>query len=61
MKTITFTEMEEQLSAVLDLLRSGQCVTVTQPGKPDMFVAGVGLKPVPDNAGMTFYEALRFT
>lgn len=39
MKTITYTQMRSDLSATLDLLRSGESVTVTQRGKPDIVIS----------------------
>lgn len=43
MKTITYTQMRSDLSATLELLRSGESVTVTQRGKPDtVIIAKVG-------------------
>ncbi len=39
MKTITYTQMRSDLSATLELLRSGECVTVTQQGKPDVVIS----------------------
>ncbi|MEI2684618.1 type II toxin-antitoxin system Phd/YefM family antitoxin [Erwinia aphidicola] len=38
MKTITYTQMRSDLSATLELLRSGESVTVTQRGKPDTVI-----------------------
>lgn len=38
MKTITYTQMRSDLSATLELLRSGEDVTVTQRGKPDLLL-----------------------
>lgn len=40
MKTITYTQMRTDLSATLELLRSGESVTVTQRGKPDLILRG---------------------
>ena len=39
MKTITYTQMRSDLSATLELLRSGESVTVTQRGKPDTVIS----------------------
>ncbi|EDJ1268399.1 type II toxin-antitoxin system Phd/YefM family antitoxin [Salmonella enterica] len=39
MKTITYTQMRSDLSATLELLRSGESVTVTQRGKPDIVIS----------------------
>ncbi|EHS5632079.1 type II toxin-antitoxin system Phd/YefM family antitoxin [Escherichia coli] len=39
MKTITYTQMRSDLSATLELLRSGESVTVTQQGKPDTVIS----------------------
>ncbi|MGA4365436.1 type II toxin-antitoxin system Phd/YefM family antitoxin [Pantoea ananatis] len=38
MKTITYTQMRSNLSDTLDLLRSGENVTITQRGKPDLII-----------------------
>lgn len=38
MKTITYTQMRSDLSATLELLRSGESVTITQRGKPDLVI-----------------------
>nr|WP_229221570.1 type II toxin-antitoxin system Phd/YefM family antitoxin [Enterobacter hormaechei] len=39
MKTITYTQMRSDLSATLELLRSGERITVTQQGKPDVVIS----------------------
>ncbi|HAS0832466.1 MULTISPECIES: type II toxin-antitoxin system Phd/YefM family antitoxin [Enterobacter] len=39
MKIITYTQMRSDLSATLDCLRSGESVTVTQRGKPDLVIS----------------------
>ena len=39
MKTITYTQMRSDLSATLELLRSGESVTVTQRWKPDTVIS----------------------
>jgi len=36
MKTISYTKMRDDLANVLEMLRSGEPVTVTQRGKPDI-------------------------
>lgn len=38
MKTITYTQMRSDLSATLELLRSGEKVLITQRGKPDLII-----------------------
>lgn len=49
MKTITYTQMRSDLSATLDLLRSGESVTVTQRGKPDIVLsAKADVKSAPE-------------
>ncbi|MEB4702464.1 type II toxin-antitoxin system Phd/YefM family antitoxin [Klebsiella quasipneumoniae] len=51
MKTITYTQMRTDLSATLELLRSGESVTVTQRGKPDLILRGE-----PDNSQLIVKE-----
>lgn len=46
MKTITYTQMRSDLSATLELLRSGESVTVTQRGKPDIVISAKTLDKV---------------
>ncbi|BEN05096.1 type II toxin-antitoxin system prevent-host-death family antitoxin [Serratia bockelmannii] len=40
MKTVTYTQMRSELSDILELLREGKSITVTQRGKPDIVVRG---------------------
>ncbi|RLM13383.1 hypothetical protein BIY27_10705 [Gibbsiella quercinecans] len=50
MKTITYTQMRSDLSATLELLRSGESLTVTQRGKPDLVInATVVSRPIFSN------------
>lgn len=41
MKTITYTQLRSELSSTLDLLRSGESITVVQRGKPDIVISGI--------------------
>ncbi|MGQ5288443.1 type II toxin-antitoxin system Phd/YefM family antitoxin [Pectobacterium actinidiae] len=58
MKTITYTQMRSDLSTTLELLRSGESVTVTQRGKPDLVISARDCdeKPAPTIRDMTHYE-----
>lgn len=40
MKTITYTQLRSELSSSLDLLRSGESITVVQRGKPNVVISG---------------------
>ncbi|KFK92008.1 MULTISPECIES: type II toxin-antitoxin system Phd/YefM family antitoxin [unclassified Serratia (in: enterobacteria)] len=46
MKIITYTQMRSDLSATLDCLRSGESVTVTQRGKPDLVISAKSVEEV---------------
>lgn len=39
MKKISYTKMREELADVLDALRNGESITVTQRGRPDITIA----------------------
>ncbi|MBU9866799.1 type II toxin-antitoxin system Phd/YefM family antitoxin [Rahnella aceris] len=39
MKTISYTKMRDELADVLDMLRNGESITVTQRGRPDIVLA----------------------
>lgn len=39
MKTITYTKMREELSDVLDAIRNGESITITQRGRPDITIS----------------------
>lgn len=41
MKTITYTQLRSDLSSTLDLLRSGESITVVQRGKPNVVISGM--------------------
>lgn len=41
MKTITYTQLRSDLSSTLELLRSGESVTVVQRGKPNVVISGI--------------------
>lgn len=49
MKKYTYTNMRTELSDVLDILRSGESVTITQRGKPDVVLQGLSASQVNDN------------
>lgn len=54
MKTISYTYMREHLTEVLDELRNGELITVTQRGKADIVLNSVCktvLKPLPKADG----------
>lgn len=46
MKTITYTQMRSDLSATLDCLRSGESITVTQRGKPDLVISAKSIDEI---------------
>lgn len=51
MKTLSYTQMRNELSEVLEALRSGEEVVITQRGKPNLILNGVSLeKEEPSNA-----------
>lgn len=39
MKTISYSKMREELADVLDALRNGESITITQRGRPDITIA----------------------
>lgn len=43
MKNVSYTMMRTELSAILDSLRNGENVTITQRGKPDVVISGTVL------------------
>ncbi|CAI2532397.1 Antitoxin of toxin-antitoxin stability system [Serratia ficaria] len=45
MKTISYTKMREELADVLDMLRNGDDITITQRGRPDITISAN--KPAP--------------
>ncbi len=48
MKTISYTKMRDELADVLEALRGGEPVTITQRGKADIVISaqtGVGVSP----------------
>lgn len=40
MKNVSYTQMRTELSTILDTLRKGGSVTITQRGKPDVVISG---------------------
>lgn len=46
MKTISYTKMRDELADVLDMLRNGEDITVTQRGRPDIILMAKAA-PVP--------------
>jgi antitoxin Phd len=41
MKKISYTKMREELADVLDMLRNGEDITITQRGRPDITISAV--------------------
>lgn len=53
MKTISYTRMRDELADVLEALRNGEQITVTQRGRPNMVLnANVAAKPAMDIFGV---------
>lgn len=40
MKVISYTQMRNDLSEILDALRAGEAIVITQRGKPDLMLNG---------------------
>ncbi len=47
MKTISYTKMREELADVLDMLRNGEDITITQRGRPDITLSATRATPSP--------------
>ncbi|MWP47460.1 type II toxin-antitoxin system Phd/YefM family antitoxin [Gilliamella sp. Pas-s27] len=49
MNKYTYTNMRSELSDILDKLRSGESVIITQKGKPDVILQGSSISQINDN------------
>lgn len=56
MITVRETRLRDELAEVLDLLRQGNAVTLTQPGKPDLVLRAAAVSAIKQEHGETAGE-----